>query len=45
MLDILSDTIIAKNLHLPGLEKHILVTKLKIFLFRTSTVEGPILSF
>ena len=48
-LDIfVSVTSIARNLHLPGLKKKKkknLATKLKTFLFYTSKIEGPILSF
>ena len=36
---------ISPSFHLPGLEKkkNILVTKLKMFLFHTSKIEGPII--
>ena len=46
-LDIfVSVTSIARNLHLPGLKKKKkLAIKLKTFLFYTSKIEGPILSF
>ena len=50
-LDIfVSVTSIARNLHLPGLKKKKkkkknLAKKLKTFLFYTSKIEGPILSF
>ena len=48
-LDIfVSVTSIARNLHLPGLKKKKkkkFAIKLKTFLFYTSKIEGPILSF
>ena len=34
------ETSITKNLHLPGLEKNVLATKLKMFLFHASNIDG-----